>query len=176
MGQDIEIIRCYLAETRRLCSEIKKNTASPRKILNFIRMTKDNSRMLRFMPIFNLLKALEGVYTAAVDERVLLRLNIEILIGEVADEVCRICHLIEIKSPELEELDVRPYIMFCDKAVVGEIFDAERLAGIKSPDKKVQSRETEKEKDADTKIVDSVIKISSAEVAKIVNLHEEMIA
>ena len=178
MEQDIEIIKCYLAETRRLCSEIKKNTAAPRKILNFIRMTKDNSRMLSFMPIFNLLKALEGVYTAAVDERVLLRLNVEILIGEVADEVCRICHLIEIKSPELEELDVRPYIMFCDKAVVGEIFDAERLVGIKSSDKNLQAQEDEKQKneESDSKIVDSVIKISSAEVAKIVNMHEEMIA
>ena len=178
MEQDIEIVKCYLAETRLLCLEIKKNASAPQKILHFIRMTKDNSRMLKYMPIFNLLKALEGVYTAVVDERIAIRLNVEILIDEVADEVCRICRLIEINSPELEDLDVRPYILFCDKAVVGEIFDAEKISGIKSSEKNAARNESRVEESSEENQIpsDGVIKIASSEVAKIVNLHEEMIA
>ena len=157
MEQDIEIVKCYLAETRLLCLEIKKNASAPQKILHFIRMTKDNSRMLKYMPIFNLLKALEGVYTAVVDERIAIRLNVEILIDEVADEVCRICRLIEINSPELEDLDVRPYILFCDKAVVGEIFDAEKISGIKSSEKNAARNESRVEESSEEKILNMCI-------------------
>ena len=172
-----DVIKCYLAETRLLCSEVRKNTADPAKILNFIRMTKDNSRILKFIPIFNLLKALEGVYTAVVDERIAIRLNIEILVQEVADEICKICMMIEKNSPEIEELDIRPYIMFCDKAVVGEIFAAEKISGRsakKNPDQE-SSGEME-EKSAQTSKGDGSVRISSSEIAKIVNQHEEMIA
>ncbi|MBQ1833214.1 MAG: hypothetical protein II114_05505, partial [Treponema sp.] len=172
-----DVIKCYLAETRLLCSEVRKNTADPAKILNFIRMTKDNSRILKFIPIFNLLKALEGVYTAVVDERIAIRLNIEILVQEVADEICKICMMIEKNSPEIEDLDIRPYIMFCDKAVVGEIFAAEKISGRsakKNPDQE-SSGEME-EKSAQTSKGDGSVRISSSEIAKIVNQHEEMIA
>ena len=59
-----ETTQRFLKETRYLISELGNNPQAYRSILRFLSMTKDNPRMLGFMPMYKLYKALEDVYKA----------------------------------------------------------------------------------------------------------------
>ena len=174
-----DTIKTYLTETRHLIGELKEHPQSYAQILKFLSMTKDNSRLLGFTQVYNLYKAVEDIYKALCDDKIVYSDNLILLLKLVADEMEECCKLIEAQSPELAEVDVRPYLLYCDKAVAGEIFDPNHLVRHNTETdrwlinklKAARAIKRRKEKKADT-----LLKIPSEKVARIVNLHEEMIA
>ena len=52
-----DTIKSYLAETRHLIDELKQHPKHYAQTLKFLSMTKDNSRLLGFSPVYNLYKA-----------------------------------------------------------------------------------------------------------------------
>lgn len=175
-------VQCYLQETRYLIDELENNPKSFKSILRFLSMTKDNSRMLGFTPAYKLYKALEDIYKALCDGKLVYSDNVSLLLILVAHKLVECCYIIENENSDLTELlemDVRPYLLYCDKAVAGEIFDphyllahAELMTEIKSRTKKKPAVEKEKKK----KTSEETLKISSEKIAHIINLHEEMIS
>ena len=174
-----DTIKSYLAETRHLIDELKQHPRHYAQTLKFLSMTKDNSRLLGFSQVYNLYKAVEDIYKALCDDKIVYSENLELLLKLVADKMEECCKLIETQSPELAELDVRPYLLYCDKAVAGEIFDPTHLVHhnvetdkwLINKLKAARARRRKAEKKGD-----SLLKISSEKIGRIVNLHEEMIA
>ena len=176
-----ETTKCYLQETRFLINELENNPRSFASILRFLSMTKDNSRMLGFIPAYKLYKALEDIYKALCDGKLVYSDNVNLLLILVAHKLVECCFIIENEDYELSdllEIDVKPYLLYCDKAVAGEIFDPHYLlahAELKTDIKKrTRKKPSASAKKAQKK--DDVLKISSSKIANIINLHEEMIS
>ena len=70
MDKRTDITGCYLKETRSLVNELKNNPQNFARILRTLSMTKDNSRILGYIPVYKLYKALEDVYKALCDEKI----------------------------------------------------------------------------------------------------------
>ena len=170
--------RCYLAETRFLIDEIKKHPKNYYANLKYLSMTKDNSRILGYSQVYYLYKATEDIYKALCDDKLVFSDNLKLLLSLVADKLAECCNLIETRSPEFEEIDVRPYLLYCDKAVAGEIFDPNHLIRHTETDKWLASKlkAARSKKHKIEKKTDTVLSISSEKISDIVNLQEEMIA
>ena len=174
-----DTIKSYLTETRYLIGELEEHPNHYAQTLKFLSMTKDNSRLLGFTQVYNLYKAVEDIYKALCDEKIVYSENLVLLLKLVAEKMEECCKLIETQSPELAEVDVRPYLLYCDKAVAGEIFDpthlirhnAETDRWLLKKLKIAREKRHNAEKPADT-----ILKIPSEKVGRIINLHEEMIA
>ena len=172
-------IKCYIAETRKLILELKQHPKRYYENMRCLSMTKDNSRILGYMQVYHLYKAVEDIYKALCDDKIVYSDNLVLLLKLVADKMDECCNLIESQSPDINEVDVRPYLLYCDKAVAGEIFDpnhivrhnAEADKWLINKLKAARARKRQTEKKAD-----SLLKISSEKISSIVNLHEEMIA
>ena len=173
-----ETIVCYLTETRNLIQELKQHPKHYTDILRFLSMTKENSKILGFSPVYNLYKAVEDIYKALCDDKIVFSENLEQLIKLVCDKLEECCNLIEHQSQEINELDVRPYLLYCDKAVAGEIFDPNHIIKHTDTDKWLQRKlkAARSHKNKNQKKTDAILKISSAKISQLLNLHEEMIA
>ncbi len=173
-----ETIKCYLAETRTLIDELKSHPKNYRGNLKFLSMTRENSRLLGYMNVYHLYKAVEDIYKALCDDKIVFSENLALLLNLVAEKIAECCNLIETKSPELEEIDVRQYLLYCDKAVAGEIFDPNHLVRHTETDKWLQHKlkAARANKRRTIKKPEEILKISSEKLSNIVNLDEEMIA
>ena len=69
-------------------------------------MTRENSRLLGYMSVYHLYKAVEDIYKALCDDKIVFSENLALLLNLVAEKIAECCNLIETKSPELEEVDV----------------------------------------------------------------------
>ena len=177
-----ETTKCYLQETRYLIDQLENNPKSFYSILRYLSMTKDNSRMLGFIPAYKLYKALEDVYKALCDGKLVYSDNVNLLLILVAHKLLECCYMIESEESDMNdllEMDVRQYLLFCDKAVAGEIFDphhlftsAEIMPETKTRAKKKNNTPKEKKK----KPVAEMLKVSTDQIANIINIHEEMIS
>ena len=173
-----DTIKCYLAETRHLITALKQNPEHYSQNLKYLSMTKDNSRLLGYMQVYNLYKAVEDIYKALCDDKIVYSENLELLLKLVASKLDECCNLIEAQSAEINEVDVRPYLLYCDKAVAGEIFDPNHIIKHVDTDKWLQ-RKLKAARAHKHKILnksDTILKISSDKITNIVNLQEEMIA
>ena len=117
----------YLKETRALVELLKKHPKNYAGNLRYMSMTKDNSSILGYMQVYYLYKAVEDIYKALCDDKIVCSENLILLLSLVADKLEECCSLIETGAPELEKVDVKPYLLYCDKAVAGEIFDPNHL-------------------------------------------------
>ena len=123
-----DTVECYLEETRSLLSYIRKSPEDYFTILRTLSMTKDNSHMLGYEAVYKLYKALEDVYKALCDDKLVFSKNLKNLINIVLDKLFFFCELIENSHFEdLESENIKPYLLYCDKAVAGEIFEPKHL-------------------------------------------------
>ena len=173
-----DTLKCYLTETRFLISELKNHPKNYRELLRFLSMTKDNSRILGYTQIYNLYKAVEDIYKALCDKKLIFSENLVLLLNLVADKLAECCNLLEANSPEFQDIDVRPYLLYCDKAVAGEIFDPNHLIRHTEMDKWLahKLKIARARKHTAEKRPDEFLKIQADKISNIVNLHEEMIA
>ena len=173
-----DTIKCYIEETRHLIKELKQHPERYNETLKFLSMTKDNSRLLGYMPVYNLYKAVEDIYKALCDDKIVYSENLVLLLKLVADKMEECCKLIELQSPEINEIDVRPYLLYCDKAVAGEIFNPNHIIKHSDMDKwlqrKLKAARAHKHKSENK--TKALLQISSDKLADIVSLQEEMIA
>lgn len=167
--ESAEVLNAYLSEMHHLVEMLKNTPTNYMRILRQLSMTKDNSRLLGFLPIYKLCKALEGLYKALCDKNVLFTENSKELIDSTADKITDLCRIITSPDDSIDEEDIHNYLLYCDKAAAGEIFNALLLNKKQSytPIKHQLVKEEQK---------DEIIKLHSTEIAKIVNIHEEMIA
>ena len=165
------VIKNYLSETRWLINALYNKPQVGQAILRVLSITKDNSRILGFTPVYKIYKGLEDFYKSLVDETSVFNDNILLLLRKVADKISEMCDLIENgELDELLETDIRPYLLYLDKALAGEIFNAEKLC------KKNEDNAETKEKQKKTSSEDSIVHIHSSKIGQLVNQHEEMIA
>ncbi len=173
---DEKVIKNFLEETRSLVYLFRKNPESYENILKYISMTKDNSRLLGYVPVFKLIKALEDICKALCDDKINLNENLKTLIEIVCDKISEYCILIEKKNFDSQEFDIKPYLLYCDKAVAGEIYSPKHLLkhiGSKSRiEKKINSIIKKRTQEAP----EQELSISSGKIKTILNHHEEMIA
>ena len=88
-------VQCYLDETRSLIASIRKSSEEYFSILRILSMTKDNSHMMGYEPVYKLYKALEDVYKALCDDKLSFTKNLKTLINLVLDKLSFFCELIE---------------------------------------------------------------------------------
>lgn len=174
-----DTLQCYLEETRSLIACIKKSPEAYIQNLRLLSMTKDNSRLLGYDSIYRLYKGIEDIYKALLDDKLIFSKYLKRLLNIVCDEILACCDIVETSPEELTQVDIKPYLLYCDKAAAGEIFDPNHLLKlVKSSSKKSSGRKLKKT-DPDTNTTEKkaqILKISSDLIAKNVNLHEEMIA
>ena len=176
------VLKNYLLETRWLAHALKNQPKSVREILRVISLTKDNSLILGFTPVYKILRAIEELYKGFLDKRINFTKNIEILLDAVSDKIFQICTLIENgEQEELLEIGITSYLLYLDKALAGEIFNAEKLFPQKSKTLFLENdlqKEKEEEAPQNVKKVepDPLVHIKSEKVASLVNQQEEMIA
>ncbi len=171
LNDSATVIRNYLLETRWLVEALKNKPNISQEILRVLSVTKDNSLILGFTPIYKIYKALEDLYKAIIDEKTMFTDSLLILLERVSEKLSEMCSLVEKNQiEELMECEIRSYLLYIDKAVAGEIFNAEKLGRKKEEKRLVQ------EKVSDVCEKESVINIQSSKIGQLVNHHEEMIA
>ena len=178
MKETDNVIKSYIEETKFLIQSLRENQTEYFQTLKFISMTKENSRLLGFTPVYYLYKAVEDIYKALCDNKLVYSKNLSLLLKIVADKMEECCQIIETKPADINEVDVKQYLLYCDKAVAGEIFDPNHI--IKNPDAEKwllqKSKALKATKHKPKKKTASILSISSEKIAEIINLQEEMIA
>ncbi len=175
------VIKNYLAETRWLAHTLKTQPEITREILRVLSITKDSSLILGFTPVYNLYKATEDLYKAIIDGKANFTENLLVLIRETADKLNEMCNMIEDgRMEELFDVNLRQYLLYLDKAVAGEIFNAQNLVN-QNKDKTLLLEETaeEEEKSDEGKKKEqknTIVQLETAKIAELVNQHQEMIA
>ena len=169
-------VQCYLEETRSFLSELRKAPDNYYKLLKTLSMTKDNSNILGYIPVYKLYKALESLYKALCDDKLTLSDNVKILINIVADKISECCNKIESAPEELKNIDIKPFLLYCDKAVAGEIFDPKHLIKHAESKSRLEKKINNLSKKKTIQKKNEVLLINSEKIAKIITLHEEMIA
>ncbi len=122
-----EVLNAYLSEMKLLIDMLKNAPANYGKILRLLSMAKDISRLLGFLPVYKMCKALEGLYKALCDKNVLFNENIKILIETIANKLSELLQVIQSPDDSLEDADIHSFLLYCDKAAAGEIFNASFL-------------------------------------------------
>lgn len=176
---DIEdTLACYLEETRSLISVIKKSPDDFLTNLRLLSTTKDNSHLLGYETIFKLYKGIEDIYKALLDDKLIFSKYLKNLLDIICDKILSCCDLLETNPDELSQVDVKPYLLYCDKAAAGEIFDPKHLLKLVKANKTGIKRKSKSSisNSEETEHKDQILKISSQEIARNVNIHEEMIA
>lgn len=126
------VIKNYLLETRWLAQALKDRPKIDREIFRVICITKNNSLILGFKPVYRLYRALEEVYKAIVDKKLTFSEALFVLLEAVSEKLFTVCNLIEKgQLDEVLETDINPYLLFLDKALAGEIFNASHLVSKK---------------------------------------------
>ena len=166
------VISRYLSETRWLTNALKTKPSKTKEILRVLAISKNNSRILGFSPVYKLYHAVEDVYKGIVDDRVSFSENLSILLSSVAKKIEDCCDCIERDEiEELSEINISDHLVYLDKAVTGELFDARHLAPQKAlpAPKHVKTETVVQESNA-------LISVQSKHIGELVNQHEEMIA
>jgi len=172
-----DTVECYLEETRSLLSYIRKSPEDYFTILRTLSMTKDNSHMLGYEAVYKLYKALEDVYKALCDDKLVFSKNLKNLINIVLDKLFFFCELIENSHFEdLESENIKPYLLYCDKAVAGEIFEPKHLLRQAKQNVKTTKKRKARIVKKDLEQKEEILKISSLKIARNITIHEEMIA
>ena len=153
------------------------------EILRVLSITRDSSLLLGFTPVYRLYKATEDLYKAIIDGKAVFSENLYFLINQTADKLSEMCDMIEQgRMQELFAENVKPYLLFLDKAVAGELFNAMSLAAgsheqtlllqqqMEDEDRAAEQRRREREK------VPEKIELDSSKISELVNQHQEMIA
>ena len=170
-------VQCYLDETRSLIAYIRKSPEEYYSILRTLSMTKDNSHMMGYESVYKLYKALEDVYKALCDDKLSFSKNLKTLINLVLDKLVFFCEMIDSGSTEdMENENIKPYLLYCDKAVAGEIFEPKHLLKLTKSNPKTKKRRKTHAKTIDKEQKDEILKISSLKIARNITIHEEMIA
>ena len=175
MSELNQTLQCYLKESSFLISELRNNPQNYYGILKFISTTKDNSRILGYEKIFKMYKALEDLYKAFCDKKINFSESISSLINIMADKITFLCKMIKTYPENLKNEDIHLYILYCDKAVAGEIFDPKAILQSNKKTKHTENKNTVKTSDFEAK-KNEVVKLSADEISEIINIHEEMIA
>jgi CheY-like chemotaxis protein len=178
------VLKNYLLETRWVAQTLKNQPKIVREILRVLSITKDNSLILGFTPVYKILKSVEHLYKGLNDKQVIFTENLEILLEAVAEKLFQICTLIENgEQEELLEIGINTYLLYLDKALAGEIFNAEKIFPRKNKtlflESQLESQAEQKvaeEKTEPEKKEDSMLQIQSSKVGSLVNQQEEMIA
>ena len=177
------VIKNYLAETRWLSQTLKTQPEMTQEILRVLSITRDSSLLLGFTPVYRLYKATEDLYKAIIDGKAVFSDNLYFLINETADKISEMCDMIEEgRMNDLFEVNVKPYLLYLDKAVAGELFNAMSLAAgnheqtlllqqqMEEEDKAAEAARKAKEK------IPEKITLDSSKISDLVNQHQEMIA
>ena len=171
VSESASVIKNYLSETRWLVAALKESPELSYEILRVLSVTKDNSRILGFTPIYKIYRALENLYKAVIDEKTVFNENLKVLLEKVSSKISEMCGFIEKgEIEELMECDIRPYLLYLDKAEAGEIFNAEALG------KKKENQTLIQESCDENAGKDSLVHIQSSKLGQLVTSHEEMIA
>ena len=176
------VIKNYLLETRWIAQVLKNQPKIIHEILRVLSITKDNSLILGFTPVYKILKSVEHLYKGLYDKQIIFTENLEILLEAVSDKLFQICTLIENgEQEELLEIGINTYLLYLDKALAGEIFNAAKvfprkdktlfLENTMNTDSQEETAETVKKAEADP-----MLQIQSSKVGSLVNQQEEMIA
>lgn len=174
------VIKNYLAETRWLANTLKTQPEITREILRVLSITKDSSLILGFSPVYNLYKATEDLYKAIIDGKTVFSENLLVLIRETADKLNEMCDMIEDgRMEDLFNINIKQYLIYLDKAVAGEIFNAKNL--IINKDKTYllaenKAQEEQEENQTKKKQKNGIIQLDSSKISDLVNQHQEMIA
>ena len=177
-SENDNVIKNYLAETRWLAHTLKTQPDITKEILRVLSITKDSSLILGFSPVYNLYKATEDLYKAIIDGKAAFSDNLLVLIQETADKLSEMCDMIEEgRMEDLFNVNLRQYLLYLDKAVAGEIFNAQNLKNenqtlLLSEDSKSEEDERLQPK----KVKNEIIQLDSAKISGLVNQHQEMIA
>ena len=177
------VINNYLAETRWLARTLKSTPEITQEILRVLSITRDSSLLLGFTPVYRLYKATEDLYKAIIDGKTVFNDNLFFLINQTADKIDEMCDMIEEgRMEELFDVNVKPYVIFLDKAVAGELFNAMSLASenkeetlllqeqMEEEDREAERIRKEKEK------VPEKITLNSSKISELINQNQEMIA
>ena len=178
------IIKNYLLETRWIAQVLKHQPKIVNEILRVLSITKDNSLLLGFPPVYKILKAIENLYKGLNDRQINFTENLEILLEAVSEKLFQICTLIENgEQEELLEIGINTYLLYLDKALAGEIFNAAKVFPRKNQRLFLEnalnqntvedkaSSQTEKKAESDP-----MLQIQSSKMGGLVNQQEEMIA
>ena len=175
------VIKNYLLETRWLSHALKVQPKSVGEILRVISITKDNSLLLGFTPVYRIFCLIEDLYKGLLDRKISFSQNLIILLQSVSELIARLCSLIEKGDmEELFETDIRDYLLYLDKALAGEIFNAAKIAPkkekrlfLENPSKKAGACEKE-ESHAPEK--ESFVQVPSEKIDELVYMQEDLIA
>lgn len=172
------VIKNYLAETRWLAHTLKTQPEITKEILRVLSITKDSSLILGFTPVYNLYTATEDLYKAIIDGKTVFSENLLVLINETADKLSEMCDMIEEgRMEDLFDVNIKQYLIYLDKAVAGEIFNAQNLKnGSTLLLSENSSKAEEEEKPRPKKEKNGIIQLDSAKISELVNQHQEMIA
>ena len=175
------VIKNYLAETRWLAHTLKTQPEITREILRVLSITKDSSLILGFSPVYNLYKATEDLYKAIIDGKTVFSENLLVLIRETADKLNEMCDMIEDgRMEDLFNINIKQYLIYLDKAVAGEIFNAKNLINInKDKTYLLAENKAQEEQEANQtkkKQKNGIIQLDSSKISDLVNQHQEMIA
>ena len=177
------VIKNYLAETRWLAHTLKTQPEMTQEILRVLSITRDSSLILGFTPVYRLYKATEDLYKAIIDGKAVFSDNLFFLINETSDKLSEMCDMIEQgRMDELFDVNVKPYLLYLDKAVAGELFNAMSLAAgsqeqtlLLQQQMEDEDREAEARRKAKEKIPEKIT-LDSSKISELVNQHQEMIA
>ena len=177
------VIKNYLAETRWLARTLQTQPEMTQEILRVLSITRDSSLILGFTPVYRLYKATEDLYKAIIDGKAVFSDNLFFLINQTAEKLSEMCDMIEDgRMEELFNINVKPYLLYLDKAVAGELFNAMSLAAgsheqtlllqqqMEEEDRRAEAKRKEKEKFPEK------ITLESSKISELVNQHQEMIA
>ncbi|MBO5607588.1 MAG: response regulator [Treponema sp.] len=156
----------FLQETMAVMLEIKKDPRQTKRALDKIKFTKDMAHVLGFHAVYKLYRSLENVYIGIADKEIAISENIFVLINVVCDKIIDVCRKIADGNDDIDDLG--KYILYCDKAAAGEIFDTDVFL----------RRQTVIEKDLsdDKASLEKIISVQVKDVGNVLNVHEEMIA
>ncbi len=118
--QSVEDI--FIEETCALAQKIKKNSVPSPTLLSLIIAHKDTAAMISKNEVALLCFALQSVFRALLDEKIVHSENLTSLITLIAEKMEAVA-----KNGEENEKDVLPFLIFSDKAAAGEIFDISEL-------------------------------------------------
>ncbi len=117
MQTESEIQQVFLKEIQSLIVLIKRSPWQAKKILPRLESIRDTARLLKFTQVYKLSFALDFLYKSIGDKKIAQSENIEKLLTSAADKLVPAFH------GKLENSTLKSYVIFCDKAAAGEIFD-----------------------------------------------------
>lgn len=173
-SEDSSVIQSYIKEISILTENLKNHSDDSKRNLDFIYKTKNVSKILGFEPIYKLQKALCDLYISVQDKKLPFTENLSLLVRLTAEKIDECCTLVSLQTKDaledLEDIDIKLYLLYLDKATAGEIFDPKFLTAKKT------EIEVKKRYESKSRIKDELVQIHSSELAKMVTLHEEIIA